>query len=128
MAAALVADVFELVPPRIVRGSLRGTGRWPILARGSLRGPHDGHYPDLAVEAEPGGDPLAIELELTPKAPRRLKTIMRLYKRARHLSGVRYYVRDELTANAVKRAIAAAEVNEHREFATIVWRQKPQLV
>ena len=75
------------------------------------------HVPDLAVEARPGEKPLAIEIELTPKAPRRLRSIMRLYASAGHLAGVRYYVADAGALRAVERAIAREEVNEFGPFA-----------
>lgn len=77
------------------------------------------HYPDLAVDPKTGERPLAIELELTPKSPARLRSIMDLYKRAHRLSGVRYYVDDDLTENAVRRAMVRSEVNEHREIAVV---------
>lgn len=63
------------------------------------------HRPDLVVAN--GGRPLAIEVELTPKAPRRLETIVRGWRRAACVEGVRYYVRPGKTARAVERAIRA---------------------
>jgi hypothetical protein len=77
------------------------------------------HVPDVAVESRPGERPLAIEVELTPKAPRRLRSIMRLYAGAGHLAGVRYYVADARTRGPVERAIASEEVNEFGEFAVV---------
>lgn len=77
------------------------------------------HVPDLAVEPEPGADPLAVELELSPKGRARLAQIMRLYAGAGHLGGVRYYVADPATERAVRAAIEDEQVNEFGEFATI---------
>lgn len=48
------------------------------------------HRADLAVRRD--GKAFAIEVELTPKAPQRLEAIVRAWRRARWLTGVRYYV------------------------------------
>ncbi len=88
-------------------------------ARGRTGGFTRLHVPDLAVEARAGEKPLAIEAELTLKAPRRLRSILRLYAGAGHLAGVRYYVAEARTRAAVERAIRDAEVNEFGEFAVV---------
>jgi hypothetical protein len=77
------------------------------------------HVPDLAVETEPGADPIAVEIELSPKGRQRLGQIMRLYANADHLAGVRYYVVGDATERAVRRALETAAVNEFTEFATV---------
>jgi hypothetical protein len=64
------------------------------------------HFPDLAVEL-PGGKPLAIEVELTAKAPKRLDSIVRAYVLARHLHSVRYYAPPAVIAG-VQRAVERA--------------------
>lgn len=61
------------------------------------------HRADLAVLRE--GEAVAIEVELTAKAPRRLEAIVRAWRRARWVAGVRYYVAPGV-ADAVGRAIA----------------------
>lgn len=94
--------------PGYAPGSLGGSGVIQKL-----------HYPDFAIEPEPGADPLVIELELSPKGSRRLGAIMRLYAGARHLSGVRYYVADERTELAVRRSIEREDVNEFTAFADV---------
>lgn len=77
------------------------------------------HVPDLAVEPEPGADPIAVEVELSPKGRARLRAIMRLYARAGHLAGVRYYVAGEPTERAVRAALEAEQVNEFTDFAEV---------
>jgi hypothetical protein len=62
------------------------------------------HRPDLAVITP--GLPLAIEVELTPKAPRRLEALIRAWRRAEWVGEVRYYCEPGLTRRAVERAIA----------------------
>lgn len=64
------------------------------------------HRPDLVVLN--GGRPLAVEVELTPKGAGRLEQIIRGWKRARCVEGVRYYVRPGQTRRAVERAIDRA--------------------
>lgn len=64
------------------------------------------HRPDLAVVTS--GRPLVIEVELTPKAPRRLEALIRAWRRAEWVGGVRYYCEPGLTRRAVERAVAKA--------------------
>ncbi len=61
------------------------------------------HRPDLAL-ISPTGRVLAVEVELSIKAPRRLQAICRGWARARHLDGV-YYLAAPPAARAVQRAI-----------------------
>jgi hypothetical protein len=62
------------------------------------------HRPDLAlISAE--GRTLAVEVELSIKAPRRLAAICRAWARARHVSHI-YYFATPAVARAVDRAIA----------------------
>jgi hypothetical protein len=63
------------------------------------------HRPDLALWSSPpgGGGPIAVEVELTIKAPRRLEDICRAWARSRHVSGVLY-----LATPAVERALQRA--------------------
>jgi len=62
------------------------------------------HRPDLAL-ISPQGRALAIEIELSVKAPRRLAAICRGWARARHVSQV-YYLATPPAARAVTRAVA----------------------
>jgi hypothetical protein len=62
------------------------------------------HRPDLAL-ISPERRVLAVEIELSVKAPRRLQAICRGYARARHISQV-YYLANRVSARAVGRAVA----------------------
>lgn len=63
------------------------------------------HRPDLVVwEREPGAHPIAIEVELTVKAPLRLRAIVRGWARSRLVSGVVYYATAD-AARAVRSAV-----------------------
>jgi hypothetical protein len=68
------------------------------------------HRPDLVVRDE--GRTLAIEVELTPKAPRRLERIVRSWRRARHVDQVLYLCPPGPTQRAVERAVAATHAQE----------------
>jgi hypothetical protein len=68
------------------------------------------HRPDLALVTEAGV--IAVEVELTAKAPRRLEGIMRAWRRSPWVSGVRYYCEPGATRRAVERAILATRSGE----------------
>jgi hypothetical protein len=68
------------------------------------------HRPDLAL-ISPQGRTLAVEIELSVKATRRLQAICRGYARARHLSHV-YYLAAHPAARAVGRAVAETRSQE----------------
>ena len=59
------------------------------------------HRPDLAVLGEAG--PIAVEVELTPKAPRRLEAIIRAWRRASWVAEVRYLCAPGATRRALER-------------------------
>jgi hypothetical protein len=61
------------------------------------------HRPDLAL-VSPGGRVVAVEVELSVKAPRRLAAICRGYARARHVERV-YYLAASAAGRAVGRAV-----------------------
>jgi hypothetical protein len=76
--------------------------------------PHERlHRPDLVMWAprEAGHLPVAIEVELTLKAPRRLERICRAWARCREVSGVLYLCPGPVCA-AVERAIERAGARE----------------
>jgi hypothetical protein len=62
------------------------------------------HRPDLAL-ISPRGRTLAVEIELSVKAPRRLQAICRGYARARHVSHA-YYLATPPAARALARAVS----------------------
>lgn len=64
----------------------------------------DSHRPDLVMwPAATGAAPVAVEVELTPKAPERLHEICRAWSRCPHVSGVMY-----LASPAALRPVARA--------------------
>ncbi len=60
------------------------------------------HRPDLAILGDSG--PISVEVELTPKAPRRLEAILRAWRRASWVTEVRYYCAPGPTRRALERA------------------------
>jgi hypothetical protein len=68
------------------------------------------HRPDLAL-ISPEGRTLAVEIELSIKAPRRLGAICRGWARARHVSHI-YYLAESGPARAVNRAIAETRAED----------------
>ncbi len=122
IACAQVAAVLERrYPDRIVIGEreLRRREReaGALLASAVLRraGMHGAlmHRPDLVLVARPGrrGRPVAVEVELTIKAPRRLAEICRAWARSRHVDGV-LYLAPPAVERALGRAIDAAQASE----------------
>jgi hypothetical protein len=61
------------------------------------------HRPDLVALA--GERIVAIEVELTPKAPRRLEQLIRAWRRASWVAEVRYYCAPGKTRRGIERAI-----------------------
>jgi hypothetical protein len=68
------------------------------------------HRPDLAV-ISPEGRTVAVEIELSVKATRRLAAICRGYARARHLQRV-YYLAAPAAARAVGRSVAETRAED----------------
>jgi hypothetical protein len=68
------------------------------------------HRPDLAV-VSPDRRVIAVEVELTAKAPARLAAICRGWARARHIDVV-YYLAALAAASAVQRAIAGTRAHD----------------
>jgi hypothetical protein len=68
------------------------------------------HRPDLAIV----GDDcvIAVELELTLKAPRRLAAIIRAWRRGSHVDEVRYFCGSPGIRRAVERAVSATHAGE----------------
>ena len=71
------------------------------------------HRPDLVLvpRSNPPRPPVAVEVELTIKAPRRLAEICRAWARARHVDGV-LYLATPAVERALDRAIEAARACE----------------
>jgi hypothetical protein len=117
LAVARVASALERGPgltiggERELRAFERLEGR--PLASAEVGLARDGtvalHRPDLVCWGE--GLPLAIEVELTVKAPVRLATIVRGWARSRLVAGVVYYATPS-AARALARAIARESAGE----------------
>ncbi|HKT83065.1 MAG TPA: hypothetical protein VJQ84_04430, partial [Solirubrobacterales bacterium] len=78
------------------------------------------HRPDLVVITEAGV--IAVEVELTPKAPRRLEGIVRGWRRSPWVEEVRYYCEPGATRRAVERAILATRSQERVRVFEVVAR------
>lgn len=68
------------------------------------------HRPDLAALAAKGV--IAVEVELTPKGPRRLEALMRAWRRSGWVAEVRYLCQPGPTYRAVERAVARARAQD----------------
>jgi hypothetical protein len=100
---------------RELRAEERACGRALASAElggaGLLGGPVR-HRPDLVLwPPGPGGEPVAVEVELTAKAPERLAAICRAWARTGRVAGVLYLAPPEVE-RAVRRAIELAHAGE----------------
>jgi hypothetical protein len=75
------------------------------------------HRPDLAA-VSPEGRVIAVEVELSVKAPRRLATICRGWARARGIDAV-YYLASSDAARAVARAVAETYAEDRIEVLSV---------
>jgi hypothetical protein len=78
------------------------------------------HRPDLVAFA--GSGVIAIEVELTPKAPRRLLSIIRAWRGADHVAEVRYYCAPGPTRRAVEAAVAKTYAADRVRILEVVPR------
>ena len=78
------------------------------------------HRPDLAAVTQ--ARVIAVEVELTPKAPKRLEQIMRAWRRSPWVYEVRYYCEPGQTRRAVERAILATRSGERVRVFPVVAR------
>ncbi len=86
-------------------------------------GPPRLHRPDIAVLAESGT--IAIEVELTPKSPRRLQGLIRAWRRTiarRVIAEVHYHCAPGQTRRAVERAAAEVKAREWIAITEVVPR------
>jgi hypothetical protein len=114
--AAVAAELERAYPGQLVLSEreLRHEASEAVapLAHASLPdgplGPSRVHRPDLALcpSAPDAGLPVAVEVELTIKAPRRLARICLAWSRARNVAGVVYLAPPEVQ-RALQRAIEA---------------------
>ncbi|HUB73724.1 MAG TPA: hypothetical protein VL979_06785 [Solirubrobacteraceae bacterium] len=85
------------------------------IVGGTGRGALQLHRPDMVLwpAREPAPAPVAVEVELTVKAPRRLAQICRAWARSRHVAGVVYLAAPEVMrplARAIERAGAGERI------------------
>lgn len=78
------------------------------------------HRPDLAVLT--GERPIAFEVELTPKAPRRLEQLIRAWRRASWVAEVRYLCAPGQTRRAVERAIHKTRAEGRVQIEEVISR------
>ncbi|MGD0198806.1 MAG: hypothetical protein ABSC56_12975 [Solirubrobacteraceae bacterium] len=100
-------DRYSVHSERELRVWERAAGRAVASAelRFGLRGARELHRPDLVCKPLEGGQPVAVEVELTVKAPSRLREIVRGWARSRCVTGVVYYAAPA-ALRALERAIA----------------------
>jgi hypothetical protein len=123
-ACARVAVALERVVPAGVNvASERELRAWERAAGAPLASAEVGmtidgapalHRPDLLLLREGAGPlakPVVVEVELTVKAPRRLRTIVRGWARSRLVAGVVYYAAPA-ASSAVRRAVAEESASE----------------
>jgi hypothetical protein len=102
---------WQVLSEREIRAHERDEGELLASARvGELPGGRPAlHRPDLALLSPHRR--LAVEVELSVKAPARLATICRGWARARHVHGV-YYLATPQAARAVSRAVAETRAGD----------------
>jgi hypothetical protein len=102
---------WRVLSEREVKAFEVGEGRLLGSARvGSIGSTPMLHRPDLAV-ISPSGRVVAVEVELSVKAPPRLVRICRGWARARHLSHV-YYLAAPAAGRAVRRAVESVKAQD----------------
>lgn len=72
------------------------------------------HRPDLVIAIDESV--VAVEVELTPKAPSRLEGIVRAWCRARCVEAVRYYAAPGATMRGLQRAVERVHADERVEL------------
>jgi hypothetical protein len=109
----LAYPAHEVIGERELRRRERERGA--VIASAVLRGDGLGgrklHRPDLVLSGPRGALPVAVEVELTLKAPRRLLEICRSWARCRCVAGVLYVAPAEVQG-PLRRAVDAACAGE----------------
>jgi hypothetical protein len=117
VCARVAAALERLYPDHVVIGEreLRGCRSSEPVACARLSGAGGGasalHRPDLALCPSGAALPIAVEVELTVKAPQRLRAICRGWARSRSVAGVLYLAAPQVRA-PLARAIAAARAEQ----------------
>jgi hypothetical protein len=109
----------HLISERELRFQERLEGR--LLASAVLEEMADGsrrlHRPDFALVED--GRLIAVEIELTPKAPARLEQIVRSWCRARCVDLIRYYASAGATMRGLERAVQRVRGEERVELRSV---------
>ncbi len=109
--AQLLAEEFgpsSILSERDLILAERAQGQPVVSAR--LPGQRSFHRPDLAVISE--GRTIAVELELSPKGPSRLKPIIQAWRKATWVSEIRYYAQPGTTRRGVERVVEELEASD----------------
>jgi hypothetical protein len=118
-ACASVAVALEglgthrVIGDRELRALERASGRRLASTELGLRrsGEPDSHHPDLVLIGERGGPPVAVEVEIAVKAPRRLHGICRAWGRSRTIAGV-VYCASPRARRALRRTVGVLAAEE----------------
>lgn len=100
----------RLLTERELLSAERVEGRSIASAPLAQHGRDGRHRPDLAIVTDTAT--IAVEVELTAKAPRRLEQIVRAWRRAAHVDRVDYHCGSAGVRRAVERAVAATHSGE----------------
>ena len=126
----------EAVVARIA-AAYEGSGRYRVFGERALRAQEQAsggliastrvydhglkrHHPDLVLRPRDREQVIAIEVELTAKAPQRLESICRAWEHADHVSQVRYYAAPE-ALRALERAIDSTGAAGRIQLQPLPW-------
>ena len=102
---------FAVLGEPAIRAACRGAARPLACPRLRAGGGERTHRPDLLLVPERAGLPIAVEVELTVKAPERLEAICRAWARDRSVAGV-LYIAPVPVQRALARAVPRAGAGE----------------
>lgn len=111
LEAALPAATLMTERELVAWEGMRGHQISVVLRSGARAEWASRHRPDMVVWPLRAGRPVAVEVELTVKAARRLRAIVRAWARCRTAAGVVYHAAPA-AARAVERAIAAERAEQ----------------
>ncbi|HWF25834.1 MAG TPA: hypothetical protein VG275_10325 [Solirubrobacteraceae bacterium] len=83
------------------------------------------HYPDLLLVG-PGGERIAVELELSAKGPRRLESILAAYGADRRISAVLYLAEKPGIRRDVQAAAARLGISDLVHVQSVAWPSSPR--
>ena len=98
------------------RGEIAGHDERPSAGAEEMRA----YGEDMRAYGEADHLPVAVEIELTPKSPRRLEQIIRGWRRAENLQAVHYHCAPGQTRRAVERAVKKLYAQDHVVITEVV--------